>query len=90
MNEEAETLLFVEILIDEEFNFADCQERRALKRPANEEVCKEILQLFQKERNKEEFLQRNAKKLGKGKYDPLQVDTKKLVSKMLSNESGAK
>ena len=48
---------FVEILIDEEFNFADCLERRALKRSANEEVYKEILQLF----HKEEFLQRNAK-----------------------------
>ena len=51
-----ETLLFVEILIDEEFNFADCLERWALKRSANEEVCKEMLQLFQEEMNKEEFL----------------------------------
>ena len=40
-----ETLLFVEILIDEVFNFADCLERRALKRSANEEAYKRILQL---------------------------------------------
>ena len=33
-----EETLFVEILIDEEFNFADCLERRALKRSADEEV----------------------------------------------------
>ena len=76
-----ETLLFVEILIDEEFNFADFLERQALKRPANEEVYKEILQLFQGETNKEEFLQRNAKNFRKGKYEPLQVDTKKLQAK---------
>ena len=44
-----EKLLFVEILIDEEFNFADCLERRALKISANEEVYKKILQLFQEE-----------------------------------------
>ena len=54
-------MLFLEILIDGEFNFADCLERQALKRSANKEVCKEILQLFQEEMNKEEFLQRNAK-----------------------------
>ena len=40
-----ETLLFVEILIDEEFNFADCLGKRALKRSANEEAYKGILQL---------------------------------------------
>ena len=40
--ENEETLLFVEILIDEEFNFPDCLERRALKRSANEEVYKVI------------------------------------------------
>ena len=89
-------------MIDEEFNFADCLERQALKRSANEEVYKEILQLFQEilklfhgilqlfqeisklfqeEMNKEEFLQRNAKNFGKGKYKPLQVDTKKLQAK---------
>ena len=37
-----ETLLFVEMLIDEKFNFVDCLERAALKRSANEEVYKEI------------------------------------------------
>ena len=36
-------LLFVEILINKEFNFADCLERLALKGSANEEVYKEIL-----------------------------------------------
>ena len=68
-------------MIDEEFNFADCLGRRALKRSANEEVYKEILQIFQEEMNKEEFLQRNAKTFGKGKYEPLQVDAKKLQAK---------
>ena len=68
-------------MIDEEFNFADCLERRALKRSANEEVYKEMLQLFQEEVNKEEFLQLNAKNFGKGKNEPLQVDTKKLQAK---------
>ena len=76
-----EILLFVEVFIDEEFTFVDCLERRALKRSANEEVYKEILQHFQKEMNEEEFLQRNAKNFGKGKYEPLQVDTKKLLAK---------
>ena len=33
-----EETLFVEISIDEEFNFADCLERRALKRSPDEEV----------------------------------------------------
>ena len=75
------TLLFVEILIDEEVNFVDCLERRALKISANEEVYKEILQLFQEGMDKEEFLQRNAKNFGKGKYEPLQVDTKELQAK---------
>ena len=69
------------MLIDEEFNFADCLERRALKRSVNEEVYKEILQLFQEEMNKEEFLQHNANNFGKGKYELLQVDTKKLQAK---------
>ena len=68
-------------MIDEEFIFADCLERRALKRLVKQEVYKEVLQLFQEEMNKEEFLQRNAKKFGKGKYKPLEVDTKKLQSK---------
>ena len=76
-----ETLLFVEILIDEELNSVDYLERRALKRSANEEVYKEILQLFQEEMNKEEFLQCNAKKFGKGKFELLQVDTKKRQAK---------
>ena len=76
-----ETLLFVEILIDEGFNFEDCLERRALKRSANEEVYKATLQLFQEEMNKEEFQQRNAKNFGKEKYEPLQVDVKKLQAK---------
>ena len=65
-------------MIDEEFNFADCLERQALKRPANEEVYKEILQLFQGETNKEEFLQRNAKNFS----------FKQNI--MLLNETGAK
>ena len=76
-----ETLLFLELLIDEEFNFANCLERQALKRSANEEVYKEILQPFQQEMNKEEFLQRNAKNFGKGKYQSLQVNTRKLQAK---------
>ena len=65
-------------MIDKELNFADFLERQALKRSANEEVYKEILQLFQEEKNKEEFLQRNTKYFCKGKCEPLQVDIKKL------------
>ena len=79
--DERRNIIFVKILTGEEFNFADCLERRALKRSANEEVYKEILQLFQEEMNKEEFLQCNAKNFSKGKYEPLQVDTKKLQTK---------
>ena len=73
-------LLFVKILINEEFSFADYLERLELKRSTNEEVYKEILQLFQEEMNKEEFLQRNTI-FGKGKFKPVQVDTKKLQAK---------
>ena len=73
-------LLFVEILINKEFNFADCLERLALRRSANEEVYKGILQLFQEEMNKEDFLQRNTI-FGKGKFEPFQVDTKKHQAK---------
>ena len=68
-------------MIDEELNSANCLERRTLKRSANEEVYKEILKLFPEEMNKEEFLQRKAKKFGKGKFEFLQVDTKKLQAK---------
>ena len=46
----------MEILINEEFNFADCLERGALKRSATEEVYKAVLKPFQEEMNKEEFL----------------------------------
>ena len=53
MKRNEETLLFVQILIDEEFNFADCLERRALKISANEEVYKEISQLFKEEMKKQ-------------------------------------
>ena len=49
--------------------FTGCLERRALKISANEEVYKGILQVFQEEMNKKEFLQRNAKKIGNGKYE---------------------
>ena len=76
-----ETLLFVETLIAEEFNLVDCLGRQPLKRSSNEEVYKEILELFEKEMYKEEFLQRNAKNFGKAKCKPLQVDTKKLQAK---------
>ena len=75
-----ETLLFVETLIAEEFSLVDCLGRQPLKRSSNEEVYKEILELFEKEMNKEGFPQRNAKSFGK-KYKPLQVDTKKLQAK---------
>ena len=56
-------------MIDEEFNFAVCPERRALKRSPNEEVYKEVLQLFEE------------KDFGKEKYEPLQVDIKQLQAK---------
>ena len=69
------------MLIDEDFSFVDCLERQALKRSFNEEFYKETLQLFQEKMNKEEFLQHNANNFGKGKYELLQVDTKKLQAK---------
>ena len=68
-------------MIDEEFNFGDCLERRAWKRSVNEEFYKKMLQLFQEEINKEVFPQRNAKKFWKGKYELAQVNTMKLQGK---------
>ena len=41
-----DSVLFVKILVDDEFNFASCLERRALKRPANEEVFQKILKII--------------------------------------------
>ena len=80
-NGTSKEILFVEMLIDEDFSFVDCLERQALKRSFNEEFYKETLQLFQEKMNKEEFLQHNANNFGKGKYELLQVDTKKLQAK---------
>ena len=76
-----ETSLFVEILTDEEYNFAECLEKRALKRFANEEVYQEILKIFNYKLREEGFMELNQKNFGKGKYDSLYLDTKKLQVK---------
>ena len=55
-------------MIDEEFIFADCLERCALKRSANEEVYKKILSIGNE---KSRVYASNAKNLDKGKYEPL-------------------
>ena len=52
-----------------------------IKKIANEEVYKDILQLFQKEMNKEEFLQRYEKKFGKGSTNVCWLVQKRLQAK---------
>ena len=39
-----EIAIFLKILVDDEFNFAGCFKRHALKRSANQEVFQEIYQ----------------------------------------------
>ena len=39
-------MFFVEILVDEEYGFAVCLVRKALKRSANEEIFQEIQSVF--------------------------------------------
>ena len=53
----------MEILVDYEFNFANCLEQRALK--GYEEVFQEILKIFNSQFNEEEFINHNRKNLGK-------------------------
>ena len=55
----------MEILVDYEFNFANCLEQRALKGYANEEVFQEILKIFNSQFNEEEFINHSRKNLGK-------------------------
>ena len=86
-----EPLLFVNILIDEEFNFMYCLEKKALNRSTNEELYKEILQLFQGEMNTEEFLQCKAKILARRSTNLCKLIQRNFKQNtMLSNESGAK
>ena len=77
-----ETNLFVDILVDEEHNFADFLERRALKRSASEEVYSEILKLFNLKLKEDFFIELNKKNSGKDKYEHLVVDTKKTSSEI--------
>ena len=58
------TLLSVEILVVDAFNFASCLERRALKLSSNETVFQEILKIFNSQLN-QEFIKHNQKTLGK-------------------------
>ena len=77
--------------IDSEFNFADCLERRALKRSTNEEVDYEILHLFQEERIKKSFFSVTQNFLARGSTNlckSIQRNFKQNI--ILSNESCAK
>ena len=76
-----ETYLFVEVLVDEEYGFTECLERKALKKSANEEVYQEILKVFKAQLQKEHFVELNKKNFGKGGYNHLDIDTKKLQTK---------
>ena len=76
-----ETCLFVEILVDAEYSFAACIEKRSLKRSANEEVYKDILKIFNSKLRETHFVEVNKKKFGKSSYQHLQIDTKKLQIK---------
>ena len=60
-----ETNMFVEVLVDQEYNFAECLEKRALKRSANEEVFIEILNVLKSKLNSDHFKKLNNKNLTK-------------------------
>ena len=47
--------LFVKILVDEEYGFAVCLERKSLKRSANEEIFQEIKNVFGARLSEEHF-----------------------------------
>ena len=69
------TLLSVEILVVDAFNFASCLERRALKLSSYEPVFQEILKIFNSQLN-QEFIKHNQKNIGKNASDSLKLDTK--------------
>ena len=73
-----ETCLFVEILVDAEYSFTACIEKRSLKRSANEEVYKDILKIFNSKLREAHFVEVNKKNFGKSSYEHLQIVTKKL------------
>ena len=75
-----EVNLFVEILTDEEFNFAVCLKKKT-KHSANKEVFQEILKVFDAKLRDESFIQKNGNNFGKGNYSSLEFNTKKLQIK---------
>ena len=76
-----ETCLFVEILVDAEYSFAACIEKRSPKRSANEEVYEDILKIFNSKLREAHFVEVNKNNFGKSPYEHLQIDTKKLQIK---------
>ena len=73
-----ETCLFVDILVEAEYSFAACIEKRSHKRSANEEVYQDILKIFNSKLREAHFVEVNKKNFGKSSYEHLQIDTKKL------------
>lgn len=76
-----EVTLFAEVLTDDEFNFCQCLEKRALKKSANEDIFRSILEEFQKRLNEEFFIETNKKHFPSNTYNFLTVDIKKLQMK---------
>ena len=73
--------LFVEILDDEEYGFAVCLGRKALKISTNEEVFQEIKNVFGERLSEEHFRNKNSKNFGKRDYIDLDISIKKLQVK---------
>ena len=76
-----ETKLFVQRLPDEEFPFGEWFKNKALKRSANKEVYKEILEVFNQRLTEEEFVKINRHDFPKHGYEIFMSDTKKLQIK---------
>ena len=67
--------------MDEEHNFAKCLVKRALQRSPNEEVFIGISKVFKSKLDSEHFRKINNKNFGKGPYENLILDTKRLQIK---------
>ena len=76
-----ETCLFVDILVEAEYSFEACIEKRSHKRSANEEVYQDILKIFNSKLREAHFVEVNKKNFGKSSYEHLQIDTKNLSIK---------
>ena len=64
-----------------EFNFAECLERKTLKKLANADVFNTILEEFRKRLSKEFFIEINKRHFHINKYDFLAIDVTKLQVK---------